>query len=104
MSRRNAAADMVALTADDMGRFYRCAPAALARRSGGFVGEELGRAVELVITGAVPIVGMLYFDWSAPHLLIFLLAGMLVGIGCDIAKLWTLEPAVRRFAQAKFDD
>jgi len=95
---------MVPITADDIERFHRCAPAALERRGGGFVFEELGTAFRLFLMGMTPIVGMLYFGWSANQLLLFLLVGAWVSIVCDIAKLALLRNAVKAFAQPRIDD
>ncbi len=94
----------VTLSADDMARFHRCAPAALARRGPGFVAESLARAFELVVVGATPIIGLLFFEWSASQMLVFLLAGTWIGIACDIARLWHAERAVRAFGQIHYDD
>lgn len=105
MSRfRKHGVEMVQLTAADLVRFRRCAPAALARRSGGFVGATLARSCEQLLIGGVPIIGMLSFGWSAEQLLAFLLVGLWVGIATDIVKLWTLAPQVQRYGQARFDD
>lgn len=95
---------MVTLSGEEMSRFHRCAPAALARRGSGFVADTLARAFGLVVVGATPIVGMLWFDWSAAQLLVFLLAGAWIGIACDIARLWHAERAVRAFGQTHYDD
>ena len=88
MSRkRTAEDDYVSLSSDDMARFHRNAPAALARRSGAQLAESLVGSLELVVMGATPIVGMLWFGWSATQLLVFLIAAMWVGIFCDLARL-----------------
>ena len=88
MSRkRTAEDDYVSLSSEDMARFHRNAPAALARRSGTQLAESLVGSLELVVMGATPIVGMLWFGWSATQLLVFLIAGMWVGIFCDLARL-----------------
>lgn len=104
MNRRRADAEkMVPLTADDLERFHRCAPAALERRGGGFVFEEIGTAFRLFLMGLTPIVGMIYFGWSASQLLLFLLVGAWVSIICDITKLAQLRSAIEAFAQSRYD-
>jgi hypothetical protein len=105
MSRsRTAGAEMVRLSADDMARFERCAPAALARRGRGFAAETLAHALEQALLGGIPIVGMLRFDWSADQMLVFLLVGLWVGIVADVARLWALPAEVQRFGESRFDD
>ncbi len=105
MSRtRTADAEYVSLTADDMARFHRNAPAALARRGGAFLMESLAGSLELVAMGAVPIVGMLWFDWSAAQLLAFLLVGAWVGIVCDWARLTLAERGVKEFGESHYND
>ncbi len=102
--RRGDAGEMVPLTKGDLQRFRRCAPAALARRGGGFVWDELGGAAQWLALGLIPIVGMLYYDWSASQLLLFLLVGTWVSILCDVAKLTQLQTQVRQWAQTRLDD
>jgi hypothetical protein len=106
MSRRQTSAsdDFVALTGEDMARFHRNAPAALARRGGGHALEALAGSLELIAMGAVPIAGMMWFGWSAVQLLVFLVISMWVGIACDFARLALAGRGVRQFAQAHFDD
>ena len=95
---------MAPITADDMARFHRNAPTALARRGGNFVGEQLGAAFETLITGLVPIIGMLAFGWSANQLLVFLLVGAWTAILLDILKLFLLYEGVKRFGATHYDD
>jgi hypothetical protein len=104
MSYEHSEPVMAPITADDMQRFHRNAPAALARRSGNFVGEQLGAAFETLITGLVPIVGMLAFGWSASQLLVFLLVSAWTAILLDIVKLTLLYEGVKRFGATHYDD
>jgi hypothetical protein len=106
MSRRRANAEDadVAISAADMARFYRNAPGALARRSGLQRAESIVGSLELVIMGATPIVGMLWFDWSATQLLVFLVAAMCVGIFCDMARLTLAGRGVKEFGATHYDD
>ena len=96
--------EKVPLTDDDIGWFHRHAPAALQRRSGGSVSEEMGITFEFVLMGLTPIAGMIFFDWSARELLLFLLAGAWVGFLCDAAKITQLRPAIESLAQNRHDD
>jgi hypothetical protein len=95
---------LIEISADEMARFHRNAPAALARRGRAFVIESLARAGELIALGAVPLVGLLSFDWSAAQMLVFLLAGAWVGILCDVARVSLAGPAVMAFGQTHYDD
>lgn len=92
------------ITAADMERFHRNAPAALARRGPTFVGETFAEAFETLLIGGVPIVGMIWFGWSADQLLLFLLIGTWTAILLDFLKCVLIGKAVERFAEAKFDD
>jgi hypothetical protein len=92
------------ITAADMERFHRNAPAALSRRGPAFVGETFAEAFETLLIGGVPIVGMLQFGWSANQLLLFLLIGTWTAILLDFTKYFSLAGAAERFAAAKFDD
>lgn len=92
------------ITAADMDRFHRNAPAALARRGPAFVGETFAEALETLLIGGAPIVGMIWWGWSADQLLLFLLIGTWTAILLDFVKYFSLAGAVERFAAAKFDD
>jgi hypothetical protein len=102
--KRSADADYVSLTSDDMARFHRNAPAALARRSGQAVAQSIMGSMELVIMGAVPIVGMLRYGWSATQQLVFLVVALWVGILCDFARLALVRRAVKAYADEHYDD
>lgn len=85
---------VVKLTTAELERFRENAPAALARRGAGFVPEQLARIGEHVLTGLVPLVGVLAYDWSVPALVVFLLVGIWTAIVCDIFKYAVLRAAV----------
>lgn len=104
MSKRSESYELVPITAADMARFHKNAPAALARRGSGFVAEELGRALSLFLTGLIPILGLVYFGWSASEMLVFLLIGSWFGILCDIARFFALPAQVKRFGDVFYDD
>lgn len=95
---------MVPITAAHMERFHRCAPAAIRHRGGSFALDELGKAVNTILIGAVPLVGMLALDWSGSELVLFFLVGVWIGIICDAVKLFMLRDAVMRFARTRYDD
>ena len=103
-AKRTADADYVSLSAEDMARFHRNAPAALGRRGNGFVLESLASSFELILMGGGPIVGLLWFDWSPAQLLAFLLVGLWVGIFCDWARLAWAGRGVQEFAKSHYDD
>ena len=92
------------ITAADLERFHRNAPAALARRGPEFVGQTFADAFETLLIGGMPIVGMLWFGWSAEQLLLYLLIGVWTAILLDVARYLLMSAAVERFAQTKFDD
>jgi hypothetical protein len=85
--------------ADDLARFHRNAPAALARRGRGYVAESLLGSFEMVALGSTPIVGLVWFGWSAAEQLAFLLIGAWVGITCDLARLAFAGRGVQEFAK-----
>ncbi|BBO35880.1 hypothetical protein [Lacipirellula parvula] len=92
------------ITAADLERFHRNAPAAMSRRGPAFVGQTFADAFETLLIGGMPIVGMLWLDWSSEQLLLFLLIGAWMAILLDVARYLLMSPAVERFAQTKFDD
>jgi hypothetical protein len=104
VSRSDPKNELAPLTAAYMARFYRNAPAALARRGSGFVASEFGRALALLLTGAIPLVGMLAYGWSASELLVFLVVGSWIGIACDLVKYLALPTHVRRGGETYYDD
>jgi hypothetical protein len=105
MSRkRSADADYVSLSGEDMARFHRNAPAALGRRGGKAMAQSIAGSMELVLMGAVPIVGMLRYGWSATQQLVFLVVSLWVGILCDFARLAFVREAVKAYADEHYDD
>ena len=96
--------DLTPLTQEDLDRFHRNAPAALARRGwSGFV-EEATAGLQTILFGALPIVGLVWLGWSATELLLFLLTGLWVGILCDTTKLFFLRRRAEAFAATQYDD
>jgi len=57
-----------------------------------------------MIFGALPIVGVFCWGWSAIEMFLFLLASLWVGIFCDLAKLTWLEKRAQAFADARIRD
>lgn len=104
MRTRSKDNELVPITAADLARFRKNAPAALARRGGGFVAESVGSALALLLTGLIPIVGLVYFGWSASEMLLFLVVGLWIGILGDFAKFALLPGQVRRFGAAYYED
>ncbi len=103
MSKKSKA-EMVPITAADMERFHRNAPASIKRREGTYTFDEFGAGLRSVFLGGVPIVGLLWFDWSAAQLMLFLLAGTWAAILCDFTKFWWLEKEIRAWAAPSYDD
>lgn len=101
---RESTNDYVALTPADMVRFHRNAPAAIARRGGGYILESLANSLELIVMGATPIIGMTWYGWSAVQLLVFLVASLWVGILCDWGRLALAGQGVKKFAESHYDD
>lgn len=89
-SSRTEQADGVALSAWDMEVFHRNAPAALARRSGEYLFEDVTTNLERILMGTVPIVGLVAFGWSAVEMFAFLLIGLWTSFVCDVVKCLTM--------------
>jgi hypothetical protein len=104
MSDEQTLADKARLSAADLSRFHRNAPAALLRRGSGYVTEAVLGSLEMAAMGATPIVGLAWFDWSAAQQLVFLLVGAWVGIVCDLARLMFAGRGVQAFAKTHYDD
>jgi hypothetical protein len=104
MSDDDSTTEQSSVSAADLARFHRNAPAALERRGGGSVAEALASSCELVVMGCAPIAGLLWFDWSPAQLLVFLLVGAWVGIVCDVARVALAGRGVQAFGQAFYDD
>lgn len=68
------------------------------------MGETFADAFETLLIGGTPIVGMIWFGWSADQLLLFLLIGTWTAILLDFVKCLLVGKAVERFAAMKFDD
>jgi hypothetical protein len=102
--RKSSDEAMVSITASHMERFHGCAAAAIRHRSGSYALEELGKATNYLLVGGVPLVGILWFDWSGSQLVLFFLVGVWVEIICDAVKLFTLREGVDRFAKSRYDD
>jgi hypothetical protein len=94
----------VLITAADMERFHRNAPTAIKHREGTYAFDEFGNGLRSVFLGGVPLIGLLWFDWSSSQLMFFLLVGIWIAILCDFAKLWFLEKPIRDWASVSYDD
>jgi hypothetical protein len=94
----------VPITAADMERFHRNAWAAIERRGGTYVVDEFGTGLRAVILGGVPLIGLVWWNWSALQLLLFYFVGSWVGIICDVAKLCLLERQIREWGETYYDD
>ena len=103
MRTRSKDNELVPITAADLARFRKNAPAALARRGSGFIAESVGSALALLLTGLIPIVGLMRFGWSASEMLVFLIVGLWIGIACDIVKFFVLPAQVKRSGDAYYE-
>ena len=104
MAKRSGNDEMVPLTQADLDRFHKNAPAAVRRRGWHAMREEVFCGAQTVLYGGLPIVGLLWWDWSATGMLMFLLFGSWIGIFCDAAKFMALQKQAVAFAAARFDD
>ena len=104
MSKTRQDNQMVPITAADMTRFHRNAWAAIKRCEGTYAFDEFGNGLRSVFLGGVPVIGLIWFDWSASQLIFFLLVGTWIAILCDFAKLWFLEKQIREWGNIICDD
>lgn len=95
---------MTQLSPEDLRRFAINAPAALARRGGGFFLREIARGIEQMLYGVWPLIGLWWLGWSTIEMVGFFFVRMWIGILCDLFKLCTLHSAVMRWAKVKYDD
>jgi hypothetical protein len=95
---------MVPITSEDMERFHEHAMAALARRGRGYMMDEVFGGLQTALLGVLPIVGMLFGNWSGIEMFAFLMVSLWCGIGCDVTKFLWLEERARAFADARFND
>lgn len=95
---------LVDVTQADLDRFHRNAPAALARRGARTMLQEAASGAQTIFFGGLPIVGMFHWGWSAVELLVFLIAGLWIGIVADTLKFAFLRDRAKAFADAMYDD
>ncbi|TWT77205.1 hypothetical protein Pla123a_18600 [Posidoniimonas polymericola] len=104
MARSKKSEQKIPLTQADLERFHANAAAALARRGGAYMWEEVTGGLQTVLAGAVPLVGLGWWGWSAVEMMVFLLVGAWVGILCDAAKVLLLRERAEAFAATMYDD
>lgn len=104
MARSKKSEQKIPLTQEDLDRFHANAPAALARRGGAYLWEETTGGLQTVVAGAVPLVGLGWWGWSALEMMVFLLVGAWIGIFCDAAKVLLLRRRAEAFAATMYDD
>lgn len=104
MSGRSTPPRMEKITQADMVRFHGLAETTLRRCGPAFFHDEFGRAVSWIIVGAIPIVGLVSFGWSATQWMLFLLIGAWVGIICDAFKFYFLQKQIMASANAASED
>lgn len=86
----------VPIDAARMQRFRADAPAALARRGGGFLAEQWIASSELLLVAVIGLVGLHALGWSAEAALACLLAGVWAKTAGDLIKYLLARPAVLR--------
>jgi hypothetical protein len=101
---KKSANDKVPITQADLDRFHKNAATAVRRRGWHYMREEVLGGAQTVIYGGLPIAGLLWWDWSATGMLVFLLFASWIGIFCDTTKLLALQKRAEAFAAAKYDD
>ena len=93
---------MAPITAEDSGRFHRTAPRGAVAATRASFAKSLPRRLRTLLTGLVPIVGMLVYGWSASQSLLFLLVGRLDGDRSSTSSSSSLRyaggQAIRRHA------
>lgn len=92
------------LGADDLARFRRNAPAALARRDAAYFRAETRDALERIAFGALPLLGLALWNWRADQQLVFLVAGAWIAIAADAVRWLLLHRAVAREVARYNDD
>lgn len=85
-------------------RFHALADTTLRRSNRAYFADEIGRSFSWILMGAIPIVGLLYFKWSAREWLIYLLVGAWTGVLLDIFKLYFLYGQIMKSANAAYED
>lgn len=87
-----------------MERFHTLASTTLGRTNRAYFVDEFGRSFSWILMAAIPLVGLLYFDWSASEWLLFLLIGAWTGIILDSFKLYFLNDQIMKSADAAYED
>lgn len=86
MASRSNEIRYVSIDATMRQRFAECAPAALARRTRGRLFAQATSMLQWLLIGAIGLVGIYRWQWSATSLLLVWLAGIGVGIVSDAFK------------------
>lgn len=94
----------IALDAAQMQRFSRNLPAALARRSGGFMAEQWMATGEMLMVGCVGLFGLWRLDWSPEGAVACLLLGIWAKIIGDLMKYCLARRALLRLKDEWDDD
>ncbi|MDR3386291.1 MAG: hypothetical protein P4L92_04505 [Rudaea sp.] len=87
----------------DFARFRALAPGAIAAHNPAFYVDETSLAVGRIVGGGLPLVGMLFWDWSAGQMLALLLIGYWVGIAVDTITLAMLAQTIKAEAAQRGD-
>jgi len=101
---KNDSVPMRSLTAEDFDRFHKSAPSVLESRTWGYFLGEMETSIHLVLSGVIPIVGVLVWDWSATNWIVFLLIGCWLGLVCDVIRLTFLNRQIEKYWNRVIED
>lgn len=100
MGRSSRKSDTIALSPEHVARMKRDAPAALARRGGGWLFEQVQASVELLLVAGLSLAALWLWGASALSMLMVLLASAWIGILGEIATYVVQRRAVEAQVQA----
>lgn len=95
LQRKPQSAAMVAITSADLARVRQHGPAAIEYYRGFGLAETRSRALSLVMSGVIPIVGLLLLDWSPTAMIIFMLVDAWMTVVADWFRLGLAAPWLR---------
>lgn len=94
-TRKPPAAAAVKITPADIDRVRQHGPVAIDYYRNFGLAEARSRAVSLVLSGAIPIVGLLLLDWSPAAMVVFMLIDAWMTVASDWLRLGLAAPWLR---------
>ena len=91
------------ITTQDWVRFHELSDATLRRCNRAYFASEICRTVSWVLMGAIPIFGLLCFQWSPRDWLVFLMVGAWTGIILDALKWVFLSKQIMKWARENLE-